>query len=71
MKAECSARVQKLSQAKPTPHGYVEAYTLPRTVSEQALHATTTDRLEELAKPRRNAIHANAAWKKSRNMSKK
>ncbi|CAF0890319.1 unnamed protein product [Rotaria sp. Silwood1] len=61
--ARHSDRLVKLSQPKKPPSSYKDAYTLPKTVSEQALSAQATDRVRELAKPRRNIILLHTAWK--------
>lgn len=63
--AECSDRLTALAKPKPTPKGYIEAYLLPKSVSEQALNNHISDRIAELAKPRQNTIILNAAWKNS------
>ncbi|CAF2824103.1 unnamed protein product [Rotaria sp. Silwood2] len=61
--ARYSDHLAKLSQPKKTPTGYKEAYILPKAVPEQALCVQPTDRVSELAKPRRNIILLHTAWK--------
>lgn len=63
LNGQCSPRVHRLAEPKPTPHGYLQAYTLPRSVSAQALNVQITDRLSQLAKPRRNVLLIQSAWK--------
>jgi hypothetical protein len=63
LNGDCSTRLHRLAEPKPTPHGYLEAFNLPRSVSAQALNVKITDRLSQLAKPRRNVILLQSAWK--------
>ncbi|CAF1245950.1 unnamed protein product [Rotaria sordida] len=61
--ARYSQRLAKLAQPKTTPTGYKDAYILPKAVSEQALSVQATDRICELAKPRRGIILLHTTWK--------
>ena len=64
LSARSSDRVDQLSQPKKVPNGYVDAYTLPKLVPEQALRVQATHRTCALAKPRKNIFLLHTAWKK-------
>jgi hypothetical protein len=61
--SQCSDRLVTLSQPKKISKDYIDAYILPKSVSEQSLHAEVSSRVCELAKPRRNIIILQSAWK--------
>lgn len=60
-------RLVRLSQPRKLPNGFLGAYMLPKSVPEPALHAKTTNRVRDMAKPRQNTILINEMWKKEKN----
>lgn len=61
--SQCSDRLVTLSQPKKISRDYLDAYILPKSVSELSLHAEVSRRVCELSKPRRNIIFIQSAWK--------